>query len=189
MVVDATGPAHSRMRNPTAGHVGSIGRKLPVELRVKVGALSSDFAENHEVEFIIVNLSKEDLTIPVSPNPGDLEPADPKVSYRLKFMRLYLTTGDAQQAALQGGAELYGNDSSPDSLVSLRPGQSLDVRARVRIPSTSAPSQSDLRFIAHLVLDDQDLQTVDGQTSEDTQEIGSATSRIYSLQDLFNGTD
>src|SRR5208337_3335962 len=93
MVVDATGPAHSRMRNPTAGHVGSIGRKLPVELRVKVGALSSDFAENHEVEFIIVNLSKEDLTIPVSPNPGDLEPADPKVSYRLKFMRLYLTTG------------------------------------------------------------------------------------------------
>ena len=183
LTVDATGPLRDRLRRPTAGHGGSIGRELPLKLAVEVLGGSPDPAISTEVQFILTNSGKNPLTIPVSPNPGDLEPADPKVRYSVRVLSLYITTDRKREKKVPGGVELYGNRGWPGTLMSLAPGESVRVLARVALPPIPIPDQdSGMVFVGHAILDNQAVHTVDGQTFEDTQEIGSATSTEFTPQ-------
>jgi hypothetical protein len=185
VTVDATGPIHQRLRNAGAGSGSGIFRKLQLQIAIEVPRASPNDNRPTEVDFILTNSGKDELTIPISPNPGDFEPADPKVSYTVKLLNLYITT-DMRQGILPGGADLYGNRAFPGTLVTLAPGKSVRVLTRVALPLVLVADQTSTAvFVAHAVLNDETIRTVDGQTLVDGQEIGSATSPPYTLKSLF----
>jgi hypothetical protein len=184
--VDATGPIRDRLRKPTAGHASSTGRKLPLQIAIEVHGVSPEVSIPTDVEFVLTNSGKDHLTVPVSPNPGDLEPADPKVGYSVTVLSLYITSERKGEKKLPGGADLYGSRAWPATLVSLAPGESIRVLARVTLPPIRITDQANaIAFFAHGVLDNQTINTVDDRTVEDTQEIGSATSPEYTAQSLL----
>src|SRR6266446_3707349 len=76
MTVDAIHPTHERTRQPTMGGGGGSGRKLPLRVSVEFRGPSHDGNGKAIMEFILTNSGKTEFTIPVSPNPGDLEPPD-----------------------------------------------------------------------------------------------------------------
>src|SRR5215510_3821922 len=80
LIVDATGPVRERRRQPTDGSGGGIGRKLLVTVAIERRSDQQTTGETL-VEFMVTNSGKDRLTVPISPNPGDLEPADPKADY------------------------------------------------------------------------------------------------------------
>jgi hypothetical protein len=184
VTVDATGPIRDRARTATSGHVGSIGRKLQVQITIEVTGVP-DVDGSSDVTFILTNSGKKELLLPVSPNPADLEPADSK-SYSVKQLSLYITSDQKQEQVLTGGARLYGNRTFAGTLVSLAPGESIRVLARVAFPNLSGAEQSGSGpFVAHAVLNDRVTSLVDGQIFENTQEFGSAISAEYSPKSLF----
>jgi hypothetical protein len=190
LTVDATGPVRDRLRKPTAGHASSMGRKLSLQIAVDVHGISPDASIPTDVEFVLTNSGKTHFTIPVSPHPGDLEPADAKVAYSVTVLSLYMTSDMKREKKLSGGAELYGSRDWPGTLVSIVPGESVRVLTRVALPPIlNADRASETIFIAHAVMDDQAIHTVDGQTIEDTKELGSATSAEYTPHSFLTRRD
>ncbi len=180
--MDATGVPRARLRNPTVGHAGSIGRHLPLRVAAEFVRFLPAGNGVAEVAFTLTNSGENPLVIPVSPNPRDLEPSDPKASYRLKNINLYITSDRRQESVLAGGARLYGSEAFPSTLVMLASQKSLRILARVTLPPVLADHSSEAVFVAHAVLNDQTMGMVGGQISEDTKEIGSAVSPEYGSQ-------
>ncbi len=185
-VIDATGPIRGRLRNPTAGHVGSIGRKLPIQIAVEYQRPQPQTKDAMNVCFILTNTGEKELAIPVSPHPGDLEPQDKNVTYTVKHLNLYMTSisNKRQELVLAGGAQLFGNEGLPKTMLTLGPGKLVRVLARVQVPSGRLSDRTIL-FVAHAALDSETMRTVDGQTFEDSEEIGIASSTAYKAQSLF----
>ena len=175
--VDARGPIHETKRRVAAGHSGSIGRRLAVALSVEVGATAAIPREPFDAEFVLENSGKDNLVVPVSPNPGDFEPKDPSISYSVKHLSLFLTFGK-RQAPILWGAQLYGSPQMPGTLVVIAPGKSLRVLARIAAPAAPPESEANIivPFVAHAILNDETIQEVNGKTLMESVEIGSATS-------------
>ncbi len=174
-VVDATVPIRARVRPPTGGHSGSLGRKLP--LQVTVEASSADSRMN-EIDFILTNTGNAALILPASPHPRDLEPSDPDVTYTIEVLNMYTTSGDDEGTALPGGVELYGDRKLPETMTKLAPGESIRVLTRMTVPSGWRPRTAHKMLVGHVVLETQTVKTSGGQTVEDTQELGSAKSNL-----------
>jgi hypothetical protein len=189
MTVDATGPVRERQRNAMAGHGGSIGRNLPLRVTIEIQGPSPNSAGKSVVEFTITNLGKTDLTIPISPNPGDLEPSDPKASYTGMFLGLRVTSGRAPGTILSGGADLYGSHSFPGTLITLTPSESIQVLALVTFPPVSPPESNADVFVADATLNSETIKMVNGQPLLDMQNIGSARSQKYTSQSLFKSSE
>ena len=190
VTIDATVPIRGRIRNPTAGHGGSVGRKLPLRVELETRGSPPDEKGLTEVEFILANTGKEPLTLPISPHPGDMEPSDPKVSYTLQVLHLYVTSDKRQELTISGRTDLYGKRDSPEAFVKLAPGESIRVLTRVALPTDpSLNGAAQAVFVAHVVLDDETIKTRDGQTTEDTQEVGSAGSSEYKPQSFYKRPD
>ena len=86
---------------------------------------------------------------------------------------------------LSGGANLYGSRTSPETLVKLAPGESIRVLTRAALQQASSlEGTGEGVFVGHAVLDEEIVKTSNGETFEDTQEVGSATSGEYTLQSL-----
>ncbi len=181
-VVDATVPIHKRLRNPTAGQSGSIGRKLPMQVVLEFPPERPNSDGDVKVAFVLTNAGEKDLTIPISPHPGDFEPADKNVPYTVQHLHLYLTSTKVQDSALNGGADLYGNETRPRTLLTLSPGKSVRVLAWVKATKELAPEPGAASVVAHAVLDLEALKTVRDQTILNSDEIGSSTSSSYTLQ-------
>jgi hypothetical protein len=149
------------------------------------------------VEFILTNSGKEGLRIPISPDPGDVEPAEG--NYSLRVLALYMTSCDSpsewpcaiatRQKMLPGGAWLYGNEESA-TLVTLAPGDSIRVRAHVKLPAARGRDRkkTDI-FVARANLVVQAVTTVDGKSyRDDNEDLGSANSPEYTLEALLNSS-
>jgi hypothetical protein len=188
-VIDATVPIRNRLRIPTAGHAGSIGRKLPLQIAVDFQRSSSDAEGNMNATFILTNSSEKELIIPVWLHPGDLEPRDENISYAIKHLDLYITSSRDSGSVIRGGAQLYGSDVHPETLLTLLPGKSVRVLIRVDLP-VGRPSQREnpTLLVGHAVLNEETVRTSKGQTFGETQEIGSAISPAYKVESLFNST-
>ncbi len=181
LTIDATGP-DKELREAPGGRIGSIGRKLPLKVAVEVPAGPSSDNGKTVVEFILTNSGKEGLNIPVSPDPGDVEPADAETKYSFKLLNLYITSEGKRRATLPGGARLYGNDESA-TLVALAPGDSIRVCAKVALsPATAVDQSSTVVFVAHAMLVDETVTAVDGKPFMDGFEVGSAKSPEYALE-------
>jgi hypothetical protein len=189
LTVDATGPARERRRQPKSGSGGSIGRKLPMNVAIEIRDPKQNAAGEVLAVFVLTNSSKEKLTIPVSPNPGDFEPEDPEASYALKCLSLYITSDRAQNRALLPETNLYGSVDSSGTMATLAPGESLRVLARVKLPAESSkPETSAPVFVAHVIFSTETIRTINGRTVVDTEEIGSATSSEYTAQGLLGSS-
>jgi hypothetical protein len=185
LTVDATGPIRERQRDAFAGSGSSIGRKLPLQVAIAARGSTADASARVIVEFTVTNLGKENIAIPVSPNPGDLEPVDPKASYTLNVLHLYVTSDKRRMSRLAGGADLYGSPVFTETLVQLAPGDSIRVLARLALPSGATTAT----LVAHAALREEALRMVGGQPFLDTKDLGSASSPEYSLQALFKSPD
>ena len=173
LVVDATVPIRGRLRNPTAGTSGSIGRKLAMQIAIETTRTSPNDSWRAEVDFILKNTGKVVLTLPLSPHPGDLEPANAR--YSVEVLSLYVTSGKRQDSLLSGRTSLYGSRVSPETLVKLAPGESIRVLTRIGVPQDSAGT-ADQVFVGHASLEHQTVKTTNGQTIDNTREVGSASS-------------
>jgi hypothetical protein len=184
-VIDARVPIRERMRNPTAGHTGSIGRKLPMQVGVDFPQWQMDAEGRTEIAFTLTNNGEKAFTIPASPHPGDLEPVDKAIPYALQHLHLYLTSNRDNEAALAGEAHLYGNAQHSETLLTLSPGDSVRVLARVKIPSGMSNVKDPLLLIGHAVLNDEKISTADDQTFLEIEEIGAAKSPAYKAEPLI----
>jgi|SRR5271166_3826877 len=188
LAVDATGPIRQRHRDAGAGHGGGVGHKLPLHVAIESHGVPAGENSRTLVEFIITNSGKEDLPVPVSPHPGDFEPTDPKTGYTVRCMGLRITSGKAPGTILPGGADLYGSQKLPGTLLVLAPGESIHVFTRVALPSFRA-LQLEAVFVADVILNDETIRSVDGRDFSDMREIGSASSEEYTSQRLLTSHD
>jgi hypothetical protein len=184
LTVDATGPIRERRREPASGRGGSIGRKLPLQVAIETTGAPPDENGKTVVEFVLRNPGKNDLTLPISPHPGDLEPVDPKASYTGRVLGLFVTSDKRQANILSGHAHLYGSDAVPGTLITLAPGESIKVLARVALPRSSPSEPGALVFVGHAMLDNETIKTVNWQAIFNRQEIGSASSPEYTPEHL-----
>lgn len=182
-VIDATVPIHKRLRNPTAGQAGSIGRKLPIQIALEFPPEKSSSGGAEKVIYVLTNAGHTNMTIPISPHPGDFEPRDPNAAYTVQHLHLYLTSNAAQDSTLPGGADLYGSQTHPGTLLTLSPGKSVRVLARLYLPKQPEPEQgTGMSVVAHAVLGQESLKTVRGQTTINSDEIGASSSPAYKLE-------
>jgi hypothetical protein len=185
LTVDATGPIRERHREATSGRGGSVGRKLPLQVAIETTGAPPDENGKTVVDFILTNTGKNDLTLPISPHPRDLQPSDPKARYTVRCLGLRMSSGKAPWTIFPGGADLYGRDSIPGTLITLAPGESIRVLTRVALPRNSAPNSGAGVFVAGAILNGETIKIVNGQTVSDMQEIGSAGSSEYTPEALF----
>ena len=174
-VVDATVPVRNRLRPPTAGHFGSTGYELPLQVRVDVISPGSDGL----VDVTLTNVGKMPLQLPISVQPRDLEPDDPNASYAVVVLGIYITRDSKKESILPGRVDLYGSSKFPETMDELRPQESVRVITRMLLgPGVSAGPVSSRALRAHVVLENQKVSTKGGQTSEETtEEIGRASCR------------
>jgi hypothetical protein len=181
--IDATGPIRHRKREPTIGSGGRVGRKLSLRVDASIPNPSPDAEGRTIVEFTLTNASNEQIMIPTSPHPGDLEPPDAQAVYTEWTLGLLINlVQDAKTQVLPGGAVLFGNVEHTGSLVALAPGKSIRVLARVLLPRDPPEGA---RFVAYAGLDTETISTKLGHTSSAGSEIGSATSQEYTLHELI----
>jgi len=180
MTVDARGPIHELSRRADSGSGGSIGRKLPLKVAVEINGADPNDTGATLVCFVITNTGKDKLTVPISPNPGDLEPADPGADYTLSRLSFYMTADKDRRTVLSPETSLYGAQTFPETLMTMAPGESLRVLTRVRLSSDKSDPPV---FMAHVSLNTDKIRTVGGRTISHSQEVGSAESAEYTAQD------
>lgn len=181
LVVDATVPIRNRLRNPTSGRAGSIGRKLPLQITINVNNPVNDTGMT-TVDFMLTNTSKEAITLPISLHPRDFEPVDPTLSYTVRVLSLVVTSGSKQQLALSGKTDLYGSQAYPESWIKLAPGESLRVLTRATLRRDVIPGHDQTGTVAgHISLVDQTISNSNSETSEDSEELGSADSADFTI--------
>jgi hypothetical protein len=184
LVVDATVPIRGRLRNPTSGRAGGIGHKLPLRVTMSVKDRLGD-GESTEVDFTLTNTGKVAIALPISPHPRDLEPVDPSISYTVRVLSLVVTSGTGQNATINGTTHLYSSQTSTETSVTLAPGESLRVLTRATFPHTAVSGQEGQQIVVgHLTLSDQTIKSDNSETSEDSEEVGSADSAEYTMSSL-----
>jgi hypothetical protein len=185
LTVDATGPIREMRRTASIGGGGSVGRKVPLQVAMKTTGAPPDEDGKTVVEFNLTNSGKTDLIIPISPHPGDLEPANPNASYSLRVLGLFVTSDKKQAKVLQGGANLYGSDILTGTQISVAPGESIRVIGRVALPRTPATEKEGPVFVGHASLNNLTFKVMNGKTVFDMQQIGSSSSPEYTAQTLL----
>jgi|SRR5579864_406370 len=88
-----------------------------------------------EVEFRVENIGTTLLRLPIHPSLTDLRPKDLAATFEFYRMTLPLVAlVAAKGSALEaGGLELYGSVTRPDTLLTLKPGESIRVRGDVEV--------------------------------------------------------
>jgi len=174
-VIDATGTVE-KPRNITSGRVGSIGRKLPIKVTLEFPDTAAVDRDWLTVAFVITNAGQNDMLIPISLHEPHVEPRGKQLPYTVQHLHLLVTE---QEGVLAGGADLFGSEAHPDTFLKLSPGKWLRVLARFRAPQESLKEHKGKSLIGHAVLNVETLETVNNETSMDSQEIGSAISPAY----------
>lgn len=188
LTVDATGPIRSRTREATRGHGGGVGRKLPLEVRIRINGAPPDENGKTMVEFLLKNTGKSDLMLPISPHPRDLEPSDQKAPYAVLVLGLRISLSKEPGVVFSGGADLYGDAAVAGSTTTLAPGSSVLVLTMIALPQGVA-EQNEAGFIATAILNKQTMRRVNGQVFSDMDEIGSARSAEYTMSSLLRSSE
>jgi hypothetical protein len=148
----------------------------------EVHAASQDAQVRTYVDFTLTNNGQTNLALPVSPHPGDLEPKDPKATYTVQHLALYLTSetgpkAEKRSTVLPGGANLYGQSAFPETPTILKPGESVKFLTRVAVPHDfGTPSPGSITLVANAWLYQETIRSTGDQLKSEEEEIGSATS-------------
>lgn len=103
--------------------------------------------EPFEGEFRVLNSGRVPIDLPVSPHLSDLQPDDASLSFTYFSLALVtkITVEPHVPAAALGFVQLYGSPEHEGTMISLRPGEWIRVKARVRL--NNSPSEP---FAAHV---------------------------------------
>jgi hypothetical protein len=182
MTVDATHPSHERTRQPTTGSGGGVGRKLPLQVIVEFRWPSPDGNGKAILEFALTNVGRTELTIPVSPNSGDFEPADDRGSYAVKSLALFINSDPGQKMRVLSGVMAVMPLQVPCFRL-------LQVNRFISSPILPTNMRSDekntMLFEGYAGLSEETIKTVNGKTSLDSREIGYSNSQEYNAHTLF----
>jgi hypothetical protein len=100
-------------------------------------------AEPFEVEFQVLNTGLAPIAVPASPHLSDLQPSDESVAFSYLSLALVVRGGGKPQGpevAYMGFVELYGSLDHEGSVLVLKPGESIRVRANVKL--RTGPSEA-----------------------------------------------
>lgn len=191
LTVDATGPHKAPDFGISGGSGGGVGRNLTLQVTVKIDGIPYSAGDGRTVvDFTLTNSGKENIFVPVSPDPEDVGSATSfrELSLSITAETKYKLAGKDRKL-LQAETEshnqfinLYGVQGT---LFALAPGQSMHVLGEVALPHVSEANQQSGVFVAHVMLDDNYIKTVSNKRLMDSREVGIATSREYKAQDLF----
>jgi len=93
-----------------------------------------DPTEPFETEFRVLNSGLAPIEIPVLPHLSDLQPSNESATFTYRSLAL-VVQGNPQRMPCVGFVELYGSPNHEDSMLVLRPGEWIGVRANVRFHS------------------------------------------------------
>jgi hypothetical protein len=101
-----------------------------------------------DAEFRIINTGLVPIDLPVSPHLSDLQPADEWQTFQYLSLALEVrlsATGPIQALGL-GYVELYGSVERENTMVTLKPGQWIRVKAKLKLHTwPSQPGEAQLR--------------------------------------------
>jgi hypothetical protein len=143
-------PQRTQLRHPPAppckdgvcGGYGSVGvgdgapdKRDPHALGVyllRVNPTEIDPAQPFEAELRVLNTGLAPIDIPVSPHLSDLQPADESTPFSYFSLTLVVSMeGDSQHPAF-ALAELYGAKEHDGTVLALRPGEWIQVKAKMQ---------------------------------------------------------
>jgi hypothetical protein len=142
-LIDARGPKHERRVLPRqmGGSSGVLVEHGPhgpaLRLRMSVDNDRVERGRSASVAFMLTNTSKKPMTIPISIDSADIEPADPSQGYEFRelLMGVWVVPEGATKSArglwvsLGPAPDLYGDPSVLGTTHVLQPGQSAEIRA------------------------------------------------------------
>ena len=182
--VDARGPIRERKREAAYGRGGGVGRKLSIQLSIRRAGLPSGQDGKTVIEFVLRNSGKSNIMLPVSPNPGDFEPPDANTTYSLLRLSLAVSSSKEPGTIFPGGAELYGANAVPDSLLSIAPGDVVHVLTTVAVPEPEGAETNAAPFVASASLDNETVTASDGKIVSDSVEVGFVRSNEYTAKSI-----
>lgn len=99
-----------------------------------------DPARSFEAEFRFVNSGRAPITVPISPDLSDLQPADPTVSF--SYLDLGLAVRVRSDVASTGYVRLYGSVDHGGTTRVLKPGEWIRVKANLMLNPIPASCDS-----------------------------------------------
>ena len=171
--VDATVSPRLRLRPPTQGSGGGIGRKLLLQIQLgpPSDAGTPNPGQSQGATFVLTNIGTSPLGLPISPHPGDFEPEAPGAPYTVMVLSLFLTSGGSVHP-LSGTVELFGDPTIPGSMLSLPPTGTLTIRTRLRMPTAASQPNGVNGLFANVLLTQRAVRTGDGRVTEESQDLG-----------------
>jgi hypothetical protein len=129
---------------------GRVDDATPERLGVELDSVTPNdiTLDPFEAEFRVLNTGLVPIEVPVSPHLSDLQPPEEWQSFPYLSLALMVSLsaiGPAQASGV-GWVELYGSAEHEDTVVTLKPGQWVRVKAKVKLHTW--PSQ---QVEAHLV--------------------------------------
>jgi hypothetical protein len=104
--------------------------------------------EPFEAEFRILNTGLVSIDVPVSPHLSDLQPPAEWQSFSYFSLALVVRLSNTcpKQASGVGWVELYGSAEHEDTMITLKPGQWVRVKAKIKLHTwPSKPMEAQLR--------------------------------------------
>jgi hypothetical protein len=131
-----SGTVNSTNENHGCANIGQAVGALRTTL-VALDRAHYQFDDEPVFEVRIENVGSQSLQIPISPYLADLQPADPGQKFEFSQLSVALWIGGKQwNSNMGGGASVYGADSHPETLVSLRTGEwvRIIVKGKIELP-------------------------------------------------------
>jgi hypothetical protein len=122
------------IRNPQALRIDVL-RVYPVEIDPRIP---------FEAEFRVLNTGKVSIELPISPHLSDLQPDDASLDFNYFSLALVMMPSAEPYAEVRsfGFVELYGSSDHAGTMINLQPGQSIRVKANIKLrtwPSKPVP--------------------------------------------------
>ena len=112
---------------------------------LRVAPTDIDPAKPFEAEFRVLNTGLAPIDLPVSPHLSDLQPADESMAFSYFTLALVVhLEGSQGNTPPVGFVELYGSTDHEGTMLALRPGEWISVKANVKLRSW--PEQVSTRF-------------------------------------------
>lgn len=91
-----------------------------------------------QAEFRVLNTGLAPIDLPISPHLSDLQPSDASVTFSYLSLALVVDDEGLQLKQLVGFVELYGSLDREGTMLALRPGEWMTVRANIKPHSRDA---------------------------------------------------
>lgn len=182
--IDATGPVRDRKWPVESSSGGGTIAGAPLLVAVRAESALTDSKEKVAIMFILTNAGKTTITVPTSPNPADLEPADPSIDYIVETLAVCISI-QMRPSAESVGTVLFGSAEMSGTTADLAPGETMEIRTRVSLPPTPSSQWGSELYRASALLGHETIKTVNGRRISESEVTGSAWSKPFTLKSLF----